>query len=94
MQAWISHYPRPLINNPSPLNRVYNRDPHVQALARREFINHGSTLSVLPAQGLMILGGLGSLGVYCFGSQLWYKPSLQPESRVLNPAVNPATSEL
>ena len=37
-----------MINKPPPLNRDYNRDPHIKALKRREFINHGSTLTLNP----------------------------------------------
>ena len=36
--------PRPMIDNPPPLNRDYNRDPSIKALKRRGFINHGSPL--------------------------------------------------
>ena len=38
---------RVLINEPPPLNRDYDRDPNIQALQRRGFIDHGSTLVVL-----------------------------------------------
>ena len=40
----LSPTPRPLVNKPPPLNRDYNRDPNIQALKRRGFINHGSSL--------------------------------------------------
>ena len=35
---------RPLMNKPPPHNRDYSRDPHIKALKRKRFINHGSTL--------------------------------------------------
>ena len=34
--------PRPVINNPRPSYRDYNRDPSIKAFKRRGFINHGS----------------------------------------------------
>ena len=35
-----------MIDKPPPLNRDYNRDPNIQALKRRGFINQGSTLAL------------------------------------------------
>ena len=40
-------YPRPLINNPPPLNRDYIRDPNIKALKREGFINHGFAVPTL-----------------------------------------------
>ena len=40
----------PVINEPPPFNRDYNRDPNIQALKRRGFVHHGSTLSVCHMQ--------------------------------------------
>ena len=37
---------RPLVNEPPPPNRDYNRDPDLKTLDRRGFINRGSTLEV------------------------------------------------
>ena len=34
----------PLINKPFALHRDYNKDRNIQALKRRGFLNHGSTL--------------------------------------------------
>ena len=39
---------RPLINKPPSLNRDYKRDPNIQALKKRGFIHHGSTLYPKP----------------------------------------------
>ena len=36
--------PIPMINKPPPLNRDYDKGPNIEALKRRGFINHGSTL--------------------------------------------------
>ena len=38
------YLPRPVINEPPPLNRNYNRDPTIKAITRRGFMNQGSTL--------------------------------------------------
>ena len=48
-----------LINKPFPLNRNSKRDPNIQALKRRGFINHGSTLFYK-----MVCTGVKGLGVY------------------------------
>ena len=44
----------PLINKPFALNRDYNKDRNIQALKRRGFLNHGSTL--LRTQGSRVQG--------------------------------------
>ena len=40
---------RPLINKPPPLYSDLNRDPKIEALKRRWFVNHGSRLVSLSA---------------------------------------------
>ena len=51
-RTWTKNYrcpkshvtPIPMINKPPPLNRDYDKGPNIEALKRRGFINHGSTL--------------------------------------------------
>ena len=59
--------PRPVIDEPPPLNRGYNKDPHIKALHRRGFTNHGSTLPKFVAQ-------LEFLGVKGHGARLGVGP--------------------
>ena len=50
-----------MINKPPHLHRGYNRDPNIQVLKRKGFVNHGSTLN--PCKDCYLEHIKGQIGV-------------------------------